>query len=158
MSQTTYNWNIGESAGTWWKNHGVRRESVKGPCIYRDNATYYIRRKRRNGFSFTSQYMYEYGTFIEPTWNENGVIQNAGSFTPTSETQESAWNICWQEPPIDERTQQPEQQEQRDAPDYVPIYTDTFTQLINSDRNKNLILAAIAVIVITAFVTIVLRK
>mgnify|MGYP000439310481 CR=1 FL=1 len=146
-------WRKGEVADSWQAGRGIKRKSVIGKCgnYLGENKTHVMRFPRIKtilGIEYKTGDQYAAGVF--------DVFDGELEFLPLSPATKNEFDGCWKNLESNDTTGTNEEEE-----DYIEndvFYTDAFTQFISSDSNKNLIIAAISVIVITAFVTIVMRK
>ena len=149
------NWIPHQSGHSWYKNSGIYRQEVSGPCfIDEDGTPKYFRKRNRTGsfiFNYVISRHSDLGRFVPPRWNESRELIHPGTFI-TEKTHDgySLFESCQGLTPsvIDqiEEQNQPE-------PTPEPTYTDvSFSSISMIDWRIALAIALVVVIVIVAVI------
>lgn len=159
-----YNWRPHSSGHSWYKDSGIRRQEVSGPCfIEPDGTPKYVRKRNKIGniiFDYVISRHSDFGRFLPPRWDESGqVVIYPGNFI-TEKTYDgySLFNSCQVNTPgtIEQLEELNQPQPEPDPTPDPTLSSARFTSISMMDWR---IALAIGIGVITlVYAIIVLRK
>lgn len=150
-------WEGNINGNTFHKGKGIGRQEIKTPCLLRNDGNFSLLKSAKLGnflgIPFVKQQQYFWGKWSGPIYDADGNLLSIGEFEKTGSAQEANWNGCNFNAPIDERTgQSTTVTDPFEGTDYLVDQALAFTNSDNTTRN--LIIAAVAIGILTLVITI----
>jgi hypothetical protein len=156
-------WIAHQNGHSYYTGKGISRKEVRTPCAIRDDGNFGLLKTNKLGnflgIPFVKKKEYFWGEWSGPFYDNNeesatfGEMQSIGEFEKTSSATETNWNGCWPPDTIDEsKTEETSPTDPFEGTQTIIDQASLFT--ISDNTTRNLIMAAIAIAVLTIIITL----